>query len=86
VEPAGALAAKQTILWSRPSSAAVGTPNPGKAGHVLSANNTHMVAVGGMGGLGEEDKTSTTADVLDLREFHGIPVCSWPHRGRQSVY
>jgi hypothetical protein len=71
VKPADAFAAKQTLLWSRPSSAAVGTPNPGKAGHVLSVNTTHMVAVGGMGGLGEEDMLSATADVLDLREFHG---------------
>jgi len=65
---AGVLASQQTILWSRPAGAAVGTPNPGKAGHIAVTNATHFVAAAGMGALGSEDMPSETADVLDLRE------------------
>jgi len=57
------------MLWSRPAGAAVGTPNPGRAGHIAVTNATHFVSAGGMGGLGSEDMPSTTADVLELSEI-----------------
>jgi len=73
---AGAFATKQTILWSRPAGAAVGTPNPGKAGHIAVTNATHFVAAGGMGALGSEDMPSSTADVLEIGEPCGYSRAS----------